>query len=207
MRNSWLVGIILGTALVAVPAAQGDTLPFHFTLTGVATGATTGVSGANGVAGGSGNLIGTLISGSSYNITGGSDISITVDSITYSGLTVITNPTLGTLDTADNPGFNYDDILNLADPNFVGGGILFLIPGSGTYKYLELWYASGGDVVAVSDASGANYDPANSPSGYDVTVNAVITPEPSSMLLLGSGLLCMAGFLFWKAKPVLVRGI
>lgn len=31
------------------------------------------------------------------------------------------------------------------------------------------------------------------------------TPEPSSLLMLGTGLLSLAGLLFWKAKPNLAK--
>jgi hypothetical protein len=39
-----------------------------------------------------------------------------------------------------------------------------------------------------------------SAEGVDLSANLTKTPEPSSLLLLGSGLLGLAMLVFWKAK-------
>jgi hypothetical protein len=89
-------------------------------------------------------------------------------------------------------------------PPFDGHGILLLITNSKTDDGDYLWvFESGGQVVSElfnkkgAYLTGGNYGSftlANSPHGL------AVTPEPSSLVLLGSGLLILALMLSWKRR-------
>jgi hypothetical protein len=87
------------------------------------------------------------------------------------------------------------------------GGIIFTLSGSGEWDgdTLELFYdnVSGtyyyGDVLwDVWSTDGNSAIIYNASGGDPVTISS--TPEPSSLLLFGTGLFGMAGFLVRKAK-------
>ncbi len=77
-------------------------------------------------------------------------------------------------------------------------GIVFdVTSASGAVYEVGVW-GDGGDVYGLnSDLNGVYQDDGNN----GVTVEFAATPEPSSLLLLGSGLLALALFLFRKNKP------
>jgi hypothetical protein len=64
---------------------------------------------------------------------------------------------------------------------YAGLGDLTLLPGINTLEIINAQTGGG-------------------PAGIDVSMNLTQTPEPSSLLLLGSGLLGLAMLVFWKGK-------
>ena len=201
MKKFWLVGLALATALATAPAAMADS--FYVVITGVECCSNSGTSGLGHVSG-SAVLTGNSLGGGSFNITSATYTSITVDGVTYSDPSIIINGTPGILNASNN-GFWYDDVLNTSSP-YVAGGILFQLPGS-PYSYLDIYINGPGAVLSESNAAGTVYNPSYPISGYDVSLAVSATPEPSSWLLLGTGLLFLAGFLFRKTKPSMIQAV
>jgi len=183
MKRFSLLLLVLAAALVITPAAKADSFGFVFTAPG----------GVNG----SGTLVGTDLG---YNATYGSDewlISSATgtfnDGVNSGPISLIQNP-----DPSGSPQldpysyFTYDDLLypsGTNGPSVVENldfdGLLFNFDGmelnlwEGSFPYTEGW---------------AEYDPisdfTNSGSGLFSLI-----PEPGTLLLLGTGLLGMAGLL------------
>jgi hypothetical protein len=191
MKKFLIFGLALATALAIAPAAKATSTTLYVGLSGTNTGNPNGTSGL-GIIPGSGTLQATLISGTTYDVTGGT--------LWINGVlgTVIANPSYPTVIGAPGGGPTYNDKINLASgPNYVdAGGLLFSLPGS---IVAEIWYDSGNDVLTYYNDITHTWDPPVA-DGYDVSFSVSSTPEPSSLLLLGTGLFLMAGFLFRKYK-------
>jgi hypothetical protein len=165
----------------STPRAYADS--FNFTVTG-----------SNPTLTGSGTLVGTPGAGNTEDITSGA--------ATFNGLsaTVVADTTLGALasytaaEGADGWYFNYDNVLPVDDT----GGLLFKLS---TGSILEIWSIGTTDYYnELIDTSGTySWDFNNnetSPYGDPITMTVSATPEPSSLLLLGTGLLGGAGVLY-----------
>ncbi len=208
MKKILVVTLALAAALATAPAVMADT--FGSNISGSASGSVS-VSGAlTGIAGETGD----------YNINTGTG-AFTVGTYSFNG-SIVANIASA---TSAGPGYGnndsaaawYSDVLNptatalgylpavsdsgAGNPTSVSGLLFSLTGDAGSYTagdqyvYLVLFFNGTSDVLYLTDASG------NSSDAYSVSLSqpsdqSSVTPEPSSMLLMGTGLLLMAGFLF-----------
>ncbi len=150
--------------VLMVAAASADTIAFSYSGTGV-------------------SVSGTFYATDNYN----GSWSITGINALYNGITVTQIVPLGT-----DPNFIYDN-LYFYPPSptyFDNAGVLFNVPTVGQVNLCYVGAApcgSGGYTSIVWDGSGYTFTSVTS-SSFGAPV-----PEPSSMLLLGGGLLAVAG--------------
>jgi len=176
MKNFMKFSIALlasAAALAITPAAMADTFYFDFSAAGVSS---------------SGTLVGTEIGTSGvYQITSGS-ITTTSGYGTFSGV-VDTTGALGTDDLLYFPPSASTDYKYL-DNN----AVLFDM----SYGYYNALWGGDNNSIYGSGYSDWFYDDADIVGGGTMTVS--LTPEPGSLLLLGTGLLGLAFVVYRKAR-------
>jgi|ERR1035437_190754 hypothetical protein len=190
MKKFALALLALATALAITPAAMADTFYFDYT-------SNDGTTGAFSITA----LAATQVSGE-WVATGGTGMFFGLGLPFGTTLTLTPNPNAPNQATSPDGAFYFDNVLLPGqNPLITNGGLLFDITnGPDNGDYLNIFSNGAGPGTYEADIySNGGY--VSDFGNFSLTDVPGETPEPSSLLLLGTGLLGLAIVVFRKAKP------
>jgi hypothetical protein len=183
MNRIRFVSFAIAAALAVSPAAKAGS--FDFSVSGV------GFTG-------SGTLTGTAVGSDWTDITGGTFI------INSQAASIITNSNesgYSVYTAGAGYNYNYDDRVSSTGAPLDTYGLLFQLAGGGV---INLWEVNGTFYWNDWDNGSWQSDPAVGEGGAPITAKVTPAPEPSTLFLLGTGFLFLAGFVFYKSRGIIV---